>query len=74
MARYRDTAGYQGYGEIQAQDTGEIQAGDPKNTRQGIALYTILPLPMLYGAWHTRGGSRGNQTLRDIVCGPNTGG
>jgi len=37
MARYRDTAGYQGYGEIQRQDAGEIQAGIPKNTRQGRA-------------------------------------
>jgi len=41
MARYRDTAGYQGDtvstqagGRIQP---GEIQTGDPKNTRQGRA-------------------------------------
>ena len=30
-----------------------------------VRLYTILPLPMLYGVWHTRGGSRGNHTLCD---------
>ena len=39
-----------------------------------VGPYTILLLPMLYGAWHTRGGSTGNHTLRDIVCGRNTGG
>ena len=39
-----------------------------------LGLYTILPLPMLYGTCHTRGGgSRGNRTLRDIVRGQNTG-
>jgi len=40
--RYRDTAGYQGYGERKAEyrlNTGiRIQAGHPKNTRQGRAL------------------------------------
>jgi len=36
-AEWLDTAGYQGYGEIEAQDTGEIQAGDPPKTRQGRA-------------------------------------
>ena len=41
--RYRDTVGYQGYGEIQA-DTGEVQAGYPKNTRQRRACSRIRPL------------------------------
>jgi len=41
-----------------------------------LGLYTILPSLMFnpYGAWHTRGRSRGDHALRDIVCGQNTGG
>ena len=37
-------------------------------------LYTILPLPILYGAWHTREKSKRKHTLRDNVCGQHTGG
>ena len=34
VKHYHQYTGYQGYGaEIQAGDTGEIQAGQPKNTR-----------------------------------------
>jgi len=29
-----------------------------------VGLYTILPLPMLYGVWHTQGGSGGGRILR----------
>jgi len=35
MARYRDTAGYTKDTVRYRQDTGEIQAGDPKNARPG---------------------------------------
>jgi len=39
-----------------------------------FGLYTILPLPIVYGAWHTRGGSGVDHALRDIVFEQNTGG
>ena len=29
-----------------------------------LSLYTILPLPILYGVWHTQGGSGGGRILR----------
>ena len=44
-SRYRDTAGsgipriHGSESEIPAQDTGEIQAEDPQNTRQGEGSY-----------------------------------
>ena len=43
IVRYRDTAGYQGYYEIQVQDTGKMQAGDPKNARQ-VRTYSCFVL------------------------------
>jgi len=39
-----------------------------------LGLYTRWSLTLLYGAWHTRGGSRGNHRLRDIGGGRNTRG
>jgi len=30
----------------------------------GVRLYTILSLPILYGVWHTQGGSGGGRMLR----------
>jgi len=29
-----------------------------------IGLHTILPLPILYGVWHTKGGAGGRRVLR----------
>jgi len=43
-------------------------------SRVPVGLHKILPLPILYGAWHTRGGSGVEHILRDIVCGQNAGG
>jgi len=31
---------------------------------QGVSLYTILSLPILYGVWHTTAGSGGGHILR----------
>jgi len=31
----------------------------------GFGVYTVLPLPILYGVWHTKGGSGGGRTLRN---------
>jgi len=33
-------------------------------TKPHVDLYTILPLPILYGVWHTQGGSGGGRRLR----------
>jgi len=30
-----------------------------------VGLYTILPLPILYGAWHTQGGVGGGSYMRN---------
>ena len=30
-----------------------------------LGLYTILPLPILYGVWHTTGGSVGSRISRN---------
>jgi len=30
-----------------------------------LGLYRILPSPILYGAWHTKGGSGGRRILRN---------
>jgi len=30
-----------------------------------LGLYTILPLPILYSVWHTKGGSGGRHVLRN---------
>jgi len=30
-----------------------------------VTLYTILPLPILYGVWHTQEGSVGGHILRN---------
>jgi len=30
-----------------------------------VGIHTILPLPILYGAWHTKGGSVGGRILRN---------
>ena len=32
---------------------------------QSVDLYTILPSPILYGVWHTRGGSVRGRILRN---------
>jgi len=45
IEQYRDTAGYQRYGEIQKRGTGEIQAEYPKNIRQGRATEIMLKVP-----------------------------
>jgi len=45
----------------------------PATRDSGIDLYTILPLRILYGAWHIRVWSEGNPTLLNIECGQNTG-
>jgi len=29
-----------------------------------VGLYTILPLPIVYGVWHTQGGSGWSRILR----------
>jgi len=29
-----------------------------------VGLYTILPLPILYGVWHRKGGAEGVHVLR----------
>jgi len=33
--------------------------------RHGDGLYTILPSPIVYGIWHTKGGSVGGRILRN---------
>jgi len=32
-----------------------------------VSLYTMLPSPILYGVWHTKGGSVGGRILRGGV-------
>ena len=34
----------------------------------GSGLHTILPLPMLYGVWHTQGGSVGGAYIAQLSC------
>jgi len=62
--RYRDTAGYQGHGEIQAEyrlNTG----GTSQKYTPGEGFYTILPSLIVYGIWHKRGGSMARHILRN---------
>jgi len=33
-----------------------------------FGLYTILPSPMLYGVWHTKGGSVGGAYIAQWAC------
>ena len=57
MARYRDTRDMQaGYREIQAEYASKGRAQ--------LGLCRILPTPILYGVWHTKGGLRRDRILR----------
>jgi len=48
-----------GFGSMTERDTG----GGGR-----VSLYTILPLPMLYGVWHTTGGVRGASYIAQQTC------
>ena len=36
-----------------------------QSSNRRLALYTILPSPILYGVWHEKGGSVGGRILHD---------
>jgi len=36
--------------------------------RKQVGLYTILPIPILYSVWHTKGGSGGGSYLAQQSC------
>jgi len=47
---------------------GDADPSPPPPGAGCMSLYTILPCRILYGVWHTNGGSEGGQILRNSIA------